>query len=112
MPLQGAPQRTLDPGASGLPIATIYEVTNEIELVPTSQVVAGPSQAAGTSRQHEFAKNPERGKSLVSERSRSPPIWSKNTRPTSRGGRVQSLVAERALTPERARIPERVKTPE
>lgn len=52
-------------GASGFLTTTIYEVTGEIKLVPTSKAVAGPRQGTWTSKQHEPAKNPKKDKSLV-----------------------------------------------
>ena len=45
------PRRMTDPHLPGSPTAGIYKVIGEVELVPTAQATAGPSQTAGTSRQ-------------------------------------------------------------
>ena len=86
------------------PTATIYKGIVEVELVPTSHAVAGPSQAAKTSKQQKPVRVPEWDKSRAPEWTRSPPIRRKSTEPLARLGRVQSL--ERAKTPERAKNPE------
>lgn len=109
LPPQGTPQRILDPGVSGSPTAAIYEVVGEVKLIPTSQTMAGPGQVAGTSRQQEPARDPERGKSPVLERTRSTPRR-KWTEPLARLKRVQSPIAERARTPKRAKTSKRTKT--
>ena len=101
LPPQGTPQRILDPGVSGSPTAAIYEVVGEVELIPTSQTMAGPGQVAGTSRQKEPARDPERTRSTPRRK------W---TEPLARLKRVQSPIAERARTPKRAKTSKRTKT--
>ena len=51
MPLRGNPRQMLDPEGLGSPPANRYEVTGEVELIPTSQVVVGPNQIVGASGQ-------------------------------------------------------------
>lgn len=50
----------------GSPTTTLYEAIGEVELVPTSQAIAGPSQAVGASRQQESGRVPERAKDSIS----------------------------------------------
>ena len=75
-----------------------YEVVGKVEFVPNSHVVAAPGQTVGTSKQQEPARDPERGKFLVPNRTRSPPICRLSTKPSARARRVQSWMEERALT--------------
>ena len=63
---------------------------------PTAQATPRPSQAAGASRQHESGKALDRKRTLEPERVRSPPIWRKSTDGSTRSGRVQSLMPDRA----------------
>lgn len=66
LPPCGTPRRMKDPGMSRSPTATLYGVICEVELVPTSQAIAGPSQAVGASRQQESGRVPERAKDSIS----------------------------------------------
>ena len=50
LPPRGPPRRMTDRGLPRSPMAGIYEVIGEVELILTAQATAGPSQAAGTSR--------------------------------------------------------------
>ena len=71
-----------------------------------------PSQAAGALKQHEPIGVPERDKTPVSERARSPPIQRKSTERSARSEQVQTPMTERAKTAEKARTLERAKTPD
>ena len=108
--LCGIPRRIIDLGMSGSPTTTIYEVIGEVELVPTSQAIAGPSQAVGASKQHEFGRVPEREKTPVPKRARSPLIQRNSTEPFGEVMTGPTPDAGKGLTPKRARTPKRTKT--
>ena len=60
LPPRGTPSQMLDPGPPRSPTPTLYEVIDEVELVPTSRAGVGPSQSAGTPRLHESKIVPDR----------------------------------------------------
>ena len=75
-PLQASPGRADPPLESSFQVgahhpATLYEVICEVELVPTSQAIAGPRQAAGALKQQESGRVPDREKIPVPKRVRS-----------------------------------------
>ena len=74
LPSYGPPRQMMDQSMPGSPTAEIYEVIGEVELVPTTQAIAGPNQAVGTSKQYEFNRVLDCEKAPELERVRSPPI--------------------------------------
>ena len=112
LPPNGTPRRMLYPGPPRSPTGTLYEVIGEVELVPSSQAGAGPSQPTGTSKPPESGRIPDREKTPVPERTRSSQVRRKSTERSARSGRGQSLNPNRGRTLERSRIPERAQTPE
>ena len=89
LPPCGTSRRMIDLGFPGSPTTTLYEVIGEVELVPTSQTIVGPIQAERASKQQEFGKIPDREKTLVPKRVRSPPIRRKSTRRGQDGFNLQ-----------------------
>ena len=71
LPPSDIPRRMLYPGPPGSPTCMLYEVIGEVELVPASQVDAGPSQPTGTSKAPESGRFSDREKTPVPEWTRS-----------------------------------------
>ena len=108
----------LYPGPPRSPTSILYKIIGEVELVPSSQAGAGPSQPTGTSQPPESGRVPEREKTPVPERPHSSLVRRKSTERFARSGRGQSpnpgqgRTSGRSQTSERARIPERMRTPD
>jgi hypothetical protein len=101
--------RVLDLGSPESPPANQYEVASEVELILTSQAVAGPSQAARASGQQKTDRVLEREKTLVPEKTRSSQVRRKSMECSTRSGRTQSPVLDMAKTPKRTKTPNRGK---
>ena len=118
LPPSGTPMRMLYPGPPGSPTGTLYEVIGEVELVPASQMGAGPNQPAETSQPTKSGRLPDREKTPVPKRTHSSQVRRKSTERSARSGRGQSpnpnrgRASERSRTPKRARTPERVRMPD
>ena len=97
LPLGGTPRRMMDSCLPGSPTGRVYKVVGEVELVPTAQTTAGPSQAAGTSRQQESGKALDCEKTPEPERVRTPPIRRKSTEYFLRSEWIQSPMPDRAI---------------
>ena len=107
LPPCGTPRRMKDPGMFGSPTTTLYGVICEVELVPTSQAIAGPNQAVGASRQQESGRVPERAKDSISGKGPVASDLKKSTERSARFGWVQSPMPEKGRTPERAKTSDR-----
>ena len=103
----GTPRRMLYPAPPGSPTGTLYEVIGEVELVPASQVGAGPSQQACISKVPKSGRVPNRDKSLVPERTRSSQARMNSTERSARSGRGQLPNPDKGRTPDRSKTPDR-----
>jgi hypothetical protein len=103
LPPHGNPRRMLDPDNPGSPPANRYEVAGEVELIPTSQDVAGPCQAVGASRQQESGRVLDCKKTPVPERTRLSPVRRKILRVRRGQGVPNPRYRKRRRLPSRPR---------